>query len=182
MRFHKCLAQFTQFSFVLPIAIGSLYIVSTHIISKKMALLLNKVRHMIDFNLGELIFSHIMGFAKKKEVKIHLLFPSLIFEMLQSQGFEPYKNEPLLDISGKYTVELRLCQGRHYDDCASFQTLLVPTVGLVSGATPSGSPHMPVSRSASSELHELEVIPSFRTRVHAYHTTLPYISDKGLFV
>lgn len=59
----------------------------------------------IHFDLGGIFFSHVMGFSKKKDAKIHLPFPSLIFRILKSQGFEPYKNEKLLGISRKYTVD-----------------------------------------------------------------------------
>ncbi|MEQ5265912.1 hypothetical protein, partial [Escherichia coli] len=77
-------------------------------VSAKMALLLYKVRHMVKFDLGDLIYNHIMELVlRKKESKIP--FPNLIVGLLKAQGFTTYKNEPLLDIPGQYTVDSRLC-------------------------------------------------------------------------
>nr|GMC90590.1 uncharacterized protein LOC109166029 [Ipomoea batatas] len=60
--------------------------VTVHSVSKKMVVLLFKIRNNIPFNLGELIFDHIMAFrhGQGKEDKVLLPFSSLIYESVPS--------------------------------------------------------------------------------------------------
>lgn len=109
--------------------------VNTHLVSKKMAVLLYKIRNMIDVDLSSIIFSHIMTFTKKKETKVHLPFPSLIFGILKGQGFEPYN----LENNGDYFFYPRLSHGKHYDDRFDLNATPVPD-GTVHAASAPVSP------------------------------------------
>lgn len=71
-----------------------------------------------------MIFQHILDFAKKKGPKVYLPFASLIYALLSSQRFTTYKNEKLLDPSAKCTMDLRLTQGKHFDDPDSLAAIL----------------------------------------------------------
>ncbi|XP_019163622.1 PREDICTED: uncharacterized protein LOC109159963 [Ipomoea nil] len=120
----KSLKLTTVYSVLLCLASAN-YIpaVRHHLVSDQLATLLYKIINRLPFNLGVIIFSHLMSFLKKRETKVHLPYPSLIFGILQDHGFMPYKDEV------KY----------HYDDRASLTVLPV-----VATATP------PVSAPASS--------------------------------
>nr|GMC74048.1 uncharacterized protein LOC109191099 [Ipomoea batatas] len=94
--------------------------VNANIVYEKMGVLLYKVRNKLDVDLGSINFSHIMTFTKKKkEAKIYLSYPSLIYGLLSSQGFKPYDYEPILDNDQVYRVDPRLAQGNHFDDRVS---------------------------------------------------------------
>ncbi|XP_019170458.1 PREDICTED: uncharacterized protein LOC109166029 [Ipomoea nil] len=67
--------------------------VALHCVSKKMVVLLYKIRHKINFDLGSLIYNHIMGFTKGKEPKVHLPFSCLIYGILKEKGIQLYENE-----------------------------------------------------------------------------------------
>lgn len=110
--------------------------VNANIVYEKMGVLLYKVRNKLDVDLGSIIFSHIMTFTKKKkEAKIYLPYPSLIYGLLSSQGFKPYDYEPVLDNDHVYRVDPRLAQGNHFDDRASL---------TASASAPSSSTARPV--------------------------------------
>nr|GMD50405.1 uncharacterized protein LOC109181161 [Ipomoea batatas] len=107
----------TIYSVLLRLAATNwLPVVNPQTISRKMAVLLYKIRHMLDFDLGTLIYDHIMSFTKKKEFKVHLPFPCRIYGVLKAQGFEAYKNEHILENRGVYLFAERLTQSHHFDD------------------------------------------------------------------
>ncbi|XP_019156900.1 PREDICTED: uncharacterized protein LOC109153488 [Ipomoea nil] len=134
--------------------------VTLHCVSKRMAVLLYKVRNKIDFDLVTLIYNHIMGFAKGKEPKVHLLFPCLIYGILKEQGLKLYENEHEYSIEKKYTMDYRLHQSSHFDDRDSLLAEIFPapapmptasgssSVGpdLVPTATPNNPPELVVFR------------------------------------
>ncbi|XP_019186460.1 PREDICTED: uncharacterized protein LOC109181161 [Ipomoea nil] len=126
--------------------------VNKSIVSDKMALLLYKVRNRIDVDLGSIIFSHIMSFTKKKEAKVHLPFPSLIFGVLTKQGFEPNDSEKVLENKGVYQFDPRLSHYFHYDDRA--ELLLTSAETVPSATTP------PVSPAASDSTARAHAEPS----------------------
>nr|GLL29803.1 uncharacterized protein LOC109181161 [Ipomoea trifida] len=91
--------------------------VNANLMYEKMAFLLFKIRNKLDVDLGSVIFSHIMSFTKrKKEAKVYLPYPSLIYGVLSAQGFTPYDHEPILENEHFYQFDLRLAQGHHHDD------------------------------------------------------------------
>ncbi|XP_031116562.1 uncharacterized protein LOC116020222 [Ipomoea triloba] len=150
--------------------------VSTSTVSSKMVLLLYKVRSMVKFDLGDLIYNHIMDFVlKKKESKIHLPFPNLIFGLLKAQGFTPYKNEPLLEIPSQYTVDSRLCLKNHHDDRPQLGTVPILVLSPVRAAAHSGSSSIPLSRATS--VLDTVAIPMLQARVQASQSTLMYIKN-----
>nr|GMC93859.1 uncharacterized protein LOC109175403 [Ipomoea batatas] len=139
---------------------------STSVVSKKMALFLYRVRHMVPFDLGNVIFRHIMSFSKHKEPKVRLPFASLIFGLLSSQGFTPLTNEKLLDPPPKYTMDLRLTQLPHFDDRSSLAVVPVPVSSAQPASTPSGSSSVLVSLpTGDSALSVSSVIRGLRARV-----------------
>ncbi|XP_019163597.1 PREDICTED: uncharacterized protein LOC109159939 [Ipomoea nil] len=99
--------------------------VRRHQIPDHLAGFLYKIRNRLPFNLGMVIFSHLMSFLQKKEAKIHLPFPCLIFGVLQDHGFHPYKEEILTTPDNAYLFDDRLTQRGHYDDRASLALLPV---------------------------------------------------------
>ncbi|XP_019153454.1 PREDICTED: uncharacterized protein LOC109149918 [Ipomoea nil] len=81
----------TVYSVLLCLASANwLPVVRVHLISEPLALLLYKIRNRLTFDLGEIIFSHILAYhSKKKEAKIHLPYHCLIYGVLIAQGFRP---------------------------------------------------------------------------------------------
>nr|GMD23093.1 uncharacterized protein LOC109168966 [Ipomoea batatas] len=102
--------------------------VTVHSVSKKMAVLLFKIRNNIPFNLGELIFDHIMAFrhGQGKEDKVLLPFSSLIYGILCKQGFRKYPQEEELSPTSVYSIDRRLFFKSHLDDCSTFKSAVVP--------------------------------------------------------
>ncbi|XP_019171966.1 PREDICTED: uncharacterized protein LOC109167401 [Ipomoea nil] len=97
--------------------------VRRHQVSEHLAGLLYKIRNCLPFNLGMVIFSHLMSFLQKKETKVHLPFPCLIYGVLQDHGFKPYKEEVITTPDNAYIFDDRLAQRGHYDDQASLAQL-----------------------------------------------------------
>ncbi|XP_031090925.1 uncharacterized protein LOC115995917 [Ipomoea triloba] len=109
--------------------------VNANLVYKKMGFFLYKIQNKLAVDLGSVIFSHMMSFTKKKkEAKVHLPYPSLIYGVLTAQGFTPYDHEPILENEHFYQFDLRLAQGHHHDDRATL-TASTPTPGS-STATP----------------------------------------------
>nr|GMC68813.1 uncharacterized protein LOC109168966 [Ipomoea batatas] len=102
--------------------------VTVHSVSKKMAVLLFKIRNNIPFNLGELIFDHIMAFrhGQGKEDKVLLPFSSLIYGILCKQGFRKHPQEEELSPTSLYSIDRRLFFKSHLDDCSTFKSAVVP--------------------------------------------------------
>nr|GME03172.1 uncharacterized protein LOC109181161 [Ipomoea batatas] len=102
--------------------------VTVHFVSKKMAVLLFKIRNNIPFNLGELIFDHIMVFrhGQGKEDKVVLPFSSLIYGILCKQGFRKHPQEEELSPTSVYSIDRRLFFKSHFDDCSTFKSAVVP--------------------------------------------------------
>nr|GMD14374.1 uncharacterized protein LOC109181161 [Ipomoea batatas] len=102
--------------------------VTVHSVSKKMAVLLFKIRNNIPFNLGELIFDHIMAFrhGQGKEDKVLLPFSSLIYGILCKQGFRKHPQEDELSPTSMYSIDRRLFFKSHLDDCSTFKSAVVP--------------------------------------------------------
>nr|GMD06175.1 uncharacterized protein LOC109181161 [Ipomoea batatas] len=102
--------------------------VTVHSVSKKMAVLLFKIRNNIPFNLGELIFDHIMAFrhGHGKEDKVLLPFSSLIYGILCKQGFRKHPQEEELSPTSLYSIDRRLFFKSHLDDCSTFKSAVVP--------------------------------------------------------
>nr|GME10126.1 uncharacterized protein LOC109185001 [Ipomoea batatas] len=102
--------------------------VTVHSVSKKMAVLLFKIRNNIPFNLGELIFDHIMAFrhGQGKEDKVLLPFSSLIYGILCKQGFRKHPQEEELSPTSVYSIDRRLFFKSHFDDCSTFKSAVVP--------------------------------------------------------
>ncbi|XP_031108653.1 uncharacterized protein LOC116013140 [Ipomoea triloba] len=119
----------TVYSVLLRIATANwIPTVHTNFVSEKLALLLYKVRNNLAFVLGEIIFSHLKTFlTKKKESKVHLPFPSLIYGMVKLHGFQPYTDEVISENSNIYVFYERLAQGHHYYDRA---TLIIPSAPI----------------------------------------------------
>nr|GMD81011.1 uncharacterized protein LOC109166029 [Ipomoea batatas] len=101
--------------------------VTVHIVSKKMVVLLFKIRNNIQFYLGELIFHHIMGFRHRqgKEDKVLLPFSSLIYGILCKQGFQKHRQEEELFITSKYTIDKLLFLKSHFDDYSALKFVAV---------------------------------------------------------
>nr|GMD22483.1 uncharacterized protein LOC109185001 [Ipomoea batatas] len=108
--------------------------VTVHSVSKKMAVLLFKIRNNIPFNLGELIFDHIMAFrhGQGKEDKVLLPFSSLIYGILCKQGFQKHPQEEELSPTSVYSIDRRLLFKSHFDDCSTFKSAVVPEGEYVS--------------------------------------------------
>ncbi|XP_019173391.1 PREDICTED: uncharacterized protein LOC109168966 [Ipomoea nil] len=105
--------------------------VRVHHFSEQLALLLYKIRNRLTFDLGEIIFSHILAYhVKKKEAKIHLPYPCLIYGLLLAQGFRPYNDEQVTKSDIAYVFDDRLTQFSHYDDRDSLYPSSVPTPPL----------------------------------------------------
>nr|GMD28204.1 uncharacterized protein LOC109181161 [Ipomoea batatas] len=102
--------------------------VTVHSVSKKMDVLLFKIRNNIPFNLGELIFDHIMAFrhGQGKEDKVLLPFSSLIYGILCKQGFRKHPQEEELSPTSVYSIDRRLFFKSHFDDCSTFKSAVVP--------------------------------------------------------
>nr|GME10083.1 uncharacterized protein LOC109181161 [Ipomoea batatas] len=102
--------------------------VTVHSVSKKMVVLLFKIRNNIPFNLGELIFDHIMAFrhGQGKEDKVLLPFSSLIYGILCKQGFRKHPQEEELSPTSVYSIDKRLFFKSHLDDCSTFKSAVVP--------------------------------------------------------
>nr|GMD13783.1 uncharacterized protein LOC109181161 [Ipomoea batatas] len=102
--------------------------VTVHSVSKKMVVLLFKIRNNIPFNLGELIFDHIMAFrhGQGKEDKVLLPFSSLIYGILCKQGFRKHPQEEELSPTSVYSIDRRLFFKSHFDDCSTFKSAVVP--------------------------------------------------------
>nr|GLL46672.1 uncharacterized protein LOC109185001 [Ipomoea trifida] len=102
--------------------------VTVHSVSKKMVVLLFKIRNNIPFNLGELIFDHIMAFrhGQGKENKVLLPFSSLIYGILCKQGFRKHPQEEELSPTSLYSIDRRLFFKSHLDDCSTFKSAVVP--------------------------------------------------------
>nr|GMD81152.1 uncharacterized protein LOC109153488 [Ipomoea batatas] len=102
--------------------------ITVHSVSKKMAVLLFKIRNNIPFNLGELIFDHIMAFrhGQGKEDKVLLPFSSLIYGILCKQGFRKHPQEEELSPTSLYSIDRRLFFKSHLDDCSTFKSAVVP--------------------------------------------------------
>nr|GMD47588.1 uncharacterized protein LOC109183993 [Ipomoea batatas] len=102
--------------------------VTVHSVSKKMTVLLFKIRNNIPFNLGELIFDHIMAFrhGQGKEDKVLLPFSSLIYGILCKQGFRKHPQEEELSPTSLYSIDRRLFFKSHLDDCSTFKSAVVP--------------------------------------------------------
>nr|GMD22290.1 uncharacterized protein LOC109181161 [Ipomoea batatas] len=102
--------------------------VTVHSVSKKMAVLLFKIRNNIPFNLRELIFDHIMAFrhGQGKEDKVLLPFFSLIYGILCKQGFRKHPQEEELSPTSLYSIDWRLFFKSHFDDCSTFKFAVVP--------------------------------------------------------
>nr|GMD14474.1 uncharacterized protein LOC109181161 [Ipomoea batatas] len=102
--------------------------VTVHSVSKKMVVLLFKIRNNIPFNLGELIFDHIMAFrhGQGKEDKVLLPFSSLIYGILCKQGFRKHPQEEELSPTSMYSIDRRLFFKSHLDDCSTFKSAVVP--------------------------------------------------------
>nr|GLL46609.1 uncharacterized protein LOC109185001 [Ipomoea trifida] len=102
--------------------------VTVHSVSKKMVVLLFKIRNNIPFNLGELIFDHIMAFrhGQGKEDKVLLPFSSLIYGILCKQGFRKHPQEEELSPTSVYSIDRRLFFKSHLDDCSTFKSAVVP--------------------------------------------------------
>nr|GMD06062.1 uncharacterized protein LOC109181161 [Ipomoea batatas] len=102
--------------------------VTVHSVSKKMVVLLFKIRNNIPFNLGELIFDHIMAFrhGQGKEDKVLLPFSSLIYGILCKQGFRKHPQEEELFPTSTYSIDRSLFFKSHLDDCSTFKSAVVP--------------------------------------------------------
>nr|GMD05933.1 uncharacterized protein LOC109153488 [Ipomoea batatas] len=102
--------------------------VTVHSVSKKMVVLLFKIRNNIPFNLGELIFDHIMAFChgQGKEDKVLLPFSSLIYGILCKQGFQKHPQEDEMFLTSKYSIDKRMFLNSHFDDCSTFKSAVVP--------------------------------------------------------
>nr|GLL42163.1 uncharacterized protein LOC109153488 [Ipomoea trifida] len=108
--------------------------VTVHSVSKKMVVLLLKIRNNIPFNLGELIFDHIMAFrhGQGKEDKVLLPFSSLIYGILCKQGFRKHPQEEELSPTSLYSIDRRLFFKSHFDVCSTFKSAVVPEGEFVS--------------------------------------------------
>ncbi|XP_019158026.1 PREDICTED: uncharacterized protein LOC109154753 [Ipomoea nil] len=130
--------------------------VRRHQVPEHLAGLLYKIRNCLPFNLGMVIFSHLMSFLQKKEAKVHLPFPCLIYGVLQDHGFNPYKEEVITTPDNAYIFYDRLTQRGHYDDRASLDQLpaIPPPAPLVSApasSTDTASASRPGSRLVPKE-------------------------------
>nr|GLL22065.1 uncharacterized protein LOC109150754 [Ipomoea trifida] len=94
-----------------------------HYVSKKMAILLFKIQNNIQFDFGEMIFRHIMGFRQGKGDKVLLPFSSLIYGILCKHGFQKHQHEEEMSISSKYTIDKRLFQRSHFYDYSTLRTV-----------------------------------------------------------
>nr|GMD17789.1 uncharacterized protein LOC109167433 [Ipomoea batatas] len=115
--------------------------VTVHSVSKKMVVLLFKIRNNIPFNLGELIFDHIMAFrhGQGKEDKVLLPFSSLICGILCKQGFRKHPQEEELFPTSTYSIDRCLFFKSHLDDCSTFKSAVVPDGESVSSTRSRGS-------------------------------------------
>ncbi|XP_019150171.1 PREDICTED: uncharacterized protein LOC109146977 [Ipomoea nil] len=130
--------------------------VRRHLVPEHLAGLLYKIRNRLPFNLGMVIFSHLMSFLQKKEAKIHLPFPCLIYGVLQDHGFKPYKEEVITTTDNVYIFDDRLTQKGHYDDRASLDQLPAvpppaPLVSAPASSTDTASTSRPGSRLVPKE-------------------------------
>ncbi|XP_019153664.1 PREDICTED: uncharacterized protein LOC109150202 [Ipomoea nil] len=130
--------------------------VRRHQVPEHLAGLLYKIRNHLPFNLGMVIFSHLMSFLQKKEAKVHLPYPCLIYAVLQDHGFKPYKEEVITTPDNAYIFYDRLTQRGHYDDRASLDQLpaIPPPAPLVSApasSTDTASASRPGSRLVPKE-------------------------------
>ncbi|XP_019198901.1 PREDICTED: uncharacterized protein LOC109192659 [Ipomoea nil] len=130
--------------------------VRRHQVPEHLAGLLYKIRNRLPFNLGMVIFSHLMSFLQKKEAKVHLPFPCLIYGVLQDHGFIPYKEEVITTPDNAYIFDDRLTQRGHYDDRASLDQLPAipppaPMVSAPASSTDTTSASRPGSRLVPKE-------------------------------
>lgn len=156
------------YSVLLRIAVCNwLPTLSGHMVPKRMVVLLFKIRHRIAFNLGELIHSHIIAFTHKREKKIRLPFPNLIYGILHKQGFQLYPDEEVIAVDSCSIVDKRLHQGLHVDDCDSLRLLSVPhsVANRVSTTLTLAVLHHQVQRSQSLLSHIHSSISSLQAAI-----------------
>ncbi|XP_019153564.1 PREDICTED: uncharacterized protein LOC109150047 [Ipomoea nil] len=125
--------------------------VRRHQVPEHLAGLLYKIRNRLPFNLGMVIFSHLMSFLQKKEAKVHLPFPCLIYGVLQDHGFMPYKEEVITTPDNAYIFDDRLTQRGHYDDRASLDQLPAIPPPAPASSTDTTSASRPGSRLVPKE-------------------------------
>ncbi|XP_019183140.1 PREDICTED: uncharacterized protein LOC109178078 [Ipomoea nil] len=158
----KSLQLTTVYSVLLCLASANwIPAVRQHFVSDQLVALLYKIRNGLPFNLGDLIFSHIIKtFLKKKEAKVHLPYPSLIFGVLQDHGFKPYKDEVVTPHDNVYLYDDRLTQRDHYDDRASLSlppaiAMSTPLVSAPATSEDTVSASLPGSRPVPKEPHSV---------------------------
>lgn len=68
------------------------------------------------FDLGLIIFNHIMSFVKPREQRVKLPFPNLIYGILSTQGLELYDYEVKMKALDSYRVYHKFLKGKHVKD------------------------------------------------------------------
>nr|GMC74203.1 uncharacterized protein LOC109169177 [Ipomoea batatas] len=85
-------------------------------VKRSMAVLLYKIDQGVKFNLGELLFQHILAARNGANNRKELILPNLIYGILVSQGFQKHDTEDYEAQSLPIKVDPRLLHGTHVDD------------------------------------------------------------------
>nr|GMD78300.1 uncharacterized protein LOC109169177 [Ipomoea batatas] len=85
-------------------------------VTKKMAALLFKIDTGVNFDLGQLLFDHIVDAQNGKAGKKDLVLPNLIYGLLAMQGFQKHSSEYFEAHLVPIKFNQRLLSGSHFDD------------------------------------------------------------------